>query len=103
MCRICVLPGIAQVYEREGNTDSVLAVLERYVTTTDDDRWQVDPLELPGILVRLGQLSEARRDTVKAVAYDSRLLDIWRDAAPELQPVVAQVRDRLGRLAGERR
>jgi tetratricopeptide (TPR) repeat protein len=103
MCRICVLPGIAQVYEREGNTDSVLAVLERYVTTTDDDRWQVDPLELPGILVRLGQLYEARGDTARALRYDGRLLDLWRDAVPELQPIVAQVRDRVRRLAGERR
>jgi hypothetical protein len=103
MCRICVLPGIAQVYEREGNTDSVLAVLARYVTTTDDDRWQVDPLELPGILVRLGQLYEARGDTARALRYDGRLLDLWRDAVPELQPIVAQVRDRVRRLAGERR
>jgi tetratricopeptide (TPR) repeat protein len=59
-CPVCVLPGLARAYDALGNSDSLLAVLERYVTTPDDDRLFEDPLELPGVYLRLGEAYEAR-------------------------------------------
>ncbi len=39
-----------------------------------------------------------RGDTANAVEYYNRFVDLWRDADPELQPIV---RERLARLVGE--
>ena len=100
-CRICTLPGLARAYEVLGEEDSVRAVLERYVTLPDDDRWQVEAIELPGAYVRLGALFEAAGDTAAAIEYDTRFLDLFRDADPEFAPVVASVRNALSRLVGE--
>jgi tetratricopeptide (TPR) repeat protein len=102
-CRICTLPGLARAYDALGQDDSVRAVLERYVTLPDDDRWQVEPIELPGAYVRLGSLYEAVGDTVAAIEYDTRFLNLFRNADPEFAPTVARVRDALSRLVGEGR
>ena len=102
-CRICTLPGLARAYDALGQDDSVRAVLERYVTLPDDDRWQVEAIELPGAYVRLGSLYEAVGDTAAAIEYDSKFLDLFKDADPEFAPTIAGVRDALARLVGEGR
>jgi len=50
---------------------------------------------------RLGELYETRGDRAEARKYYGRFVDLWKDADPELQPVVREVRARLARLAGE--
>lgn len=100
-CPVCVLPGLARAYDALGNTDSLLAVLERYVTMPDDDRLFADPLELPGVYLRLGEVYEARDERERAIDYYSRLLDLWQDADPDLQAVVSDVRRRIARLVRE--
>jgi tetratricopeptide (TPR) repeat protein len=96
-----VLPGLARAYDALGNSDSLLAVLERYVTTPDDDRIFEDPLELAGVYLRLGEVHEARDQRDQAIDYYSRLVDLWQDADPELQTVVSDVRQRIARLVRE--
>ena len=44
---------------------------------------------------------EARGDRAKALEYYGRFVNLWKDADPELQPVVRDVRARMARLAGE--
>jgi tetratricopeptide (TPR) repeat protein/tRNA A-37 threonylcarbamoyl transferase component Bud32 len=100
-CPVCVLPGLARAYDALGNSDSLLAVLERYVTTPDDDRIFEDPLELAGVYLRLGEVHEARDQRDQAIDYYSRLVDLWQDADPELQTVVSDVRQRIARLVRE--
>ena len=100
-CTVCVLPGLALLYERLGNSDSLFAVLDRYVNTSDDDRFPVDAIELPGAYVRLGELYEARGDTVNAIEHYNRFVSLWQDADAELQPQVEDVRRRIVRLAAE--
>jgi tetratricopeptide (TPR) repeat protein/tRNA A-37 threonylcarbamoyl transferase component Bud32 len=100
-CPVCVLPGLARAYDALGNSDSLLAVLERYVTTPDDDRLFEDPLELPGVYLRLGEAYESRGERDQAIDYYSRLVDLWEGADPELQTVVSDVRQRIARLARE--
>jgi eukaryotic-like serine/threonine-protein kinase len=51
---------------------------------------------------RLGELYEERGDAVKALDYYGRLVDLWKNADPELQPAVRDVRQRLARLTAER-
>ena len=49
---------------------------------------------------RLGELYEDR-DRQKALDYYAQFVDLWRDADPELQPVVEEVRLRMAQLSGE--
>jgi tetratricopeptide (TPR) repeat protein/tRNA A-37 threonylcarbamoyl transferase component Bud32 len=100
-CTVCVLPGLARLYDQTGNSDSLFAVLDRYVNTPDDDRFFVDPIELPGAYVRLGELYEGRGDRENAIDYYNRFVTLWQDADAELQPQVEDIRRRITRLAGE--
>jgi hypothetical protein len=52
-------------------------------------------------LKRLGELYEAKGDRKKAAEYYGRFVELWKDADPELQPGVKEVRGRLARLAQE--
>ncbi len=74
---------------------------ERLVTTPSLARVSGDALTLASAYKRLGELYEARGERAKAVEYYGRLVKLWNDADPELQPVVRDVRARLVRLAGE--
>jgi tetratricopeptide (TPR) repeat protein/tRNA A-37 threonylcarbamoyl transferase component Bud32 len=100
-CPVCVLPGLARLHDQTGNTDSLITVLERYLTTPDDDRLHVDFLELPGVYVRLGELYEARGEREQAIENYDRFVDLWQGADAELQLQVDDVRRRIARLAAE--
>jgi tetratricopeptide (TPR) repeat protein len=102
-CRICVLPGLARIYDEQGKLDSLQAVLERYVLTPEDDRLWIDPVELAGVYRRLAALYEARGNVAGALDYYGRFVDLWKDADPELQPLVAEARESIERLSRERR
>ena len=54
------------------------------------------------VLRRLGALYEEMGERDKAVEYYSRFVELWKDADPELQPVVADVGARIVQLVGER-
>jgi hypothetical protein len=58
----------------------------------------VDPVFRAGIQRRLGELYEAKGDTAKAVEQYRAFIDLWKNADPELQPRVAEVRRRLAQL-----
>ncbi len=100
-CTVCVLPAMAQAYERMGAEDSLFAVLDRYVNSSDDDRFPVDAVELPGAYVRLGELQEARGRRERAIEYYNRFVNLWSNADPELRPQVEDVEQRISRLAAE--
>jgi tetratricopeptide (TPR) repeat protein len=58
----------------------------------------MDPMRLPAIRERLGQLYESMGDTAKAIANYHAFIELWKNADPELQPRVADARRRLARL-----
>jgi tetratricopeptide (TPR) repeat protein len=101
-CIVCGLFEMAEVYDRLGQTDSALAILRRYVDTPGIGRVEDDPMNLAPTLKRLGELYEARGDRANALIYYGKFVDLWRDADPELQPAVRDVKSRIARLAGER-
>jgi tetratricopeptide (TPR) repeat protein len=80
--------------------DSALVAYEAYATRLiyQDNGQEVD---LPRVLVRLGELYETKGDKAKALEYYGKFVDLWKDADPELQPRVAEIRKRIGQLAGE--
>jgi hypothetical protein len=54
--------------------------------------------------MRLGELYEAKADTKTAATYYASFLDLWKNADPELQPKVQDVKRRLAAIqAGEKR
>ena len=48
-----------------------------------------------------GQIYEEMGDTEKALLHYGAFVELWRDADPEHQPLVEEVKGRMARLAGE--
>jgi tetratricopeptide (TPR) repeat protein len=106
-CPGCLLTRLGRAYDQAGVTDSALAYYQRYVETPpvrmgpptmaalEDDVW------LGPTYRRLGELYEQRGDREKALDYYGRFVDLWKDADPDLQPLVRDAKDRMARLAGE--
>ncbi|UCC84513.1 MAG: hypothetical protein JSW46_06185 [Gemmatimonadota bacterium] len=109
-CSLCALSWLADAYERVGVSDSALAMYERYVTTPwmwriNNDRWQSfnnDKWQLGVAYERLSQLYEARGDADNAVLYYGHLVELWKDADPELQPRVEAARRAIEALSPDR-
>ena len=101
-CGPCMSTLLSIVYDRANQPDSSLAHYENVAT----NRWAILPVEsssLPGAYQRLGELYEAQGNTERAVEYYNAFVDLWDEADPELQPRVADVRERIARLVGEGR
>jgi tetratricopeptide (TPR) repeat protein len=94
-CAICLYANLAQAFDRANLADSAIIYYERYVTTPMLNRLFQDPQYLAGTLKRLGELYEAKGDRQKAASVYTRFVELWKDADPELQPKVAEVRRRL--------
>jgi eukaryotic-like serine/threonine-protein kinase len=101
-CNICGLYELAGVFDSMGQADSAIALYERAISTPATfGRLFGDGPTLAPSLKRLGELYEARGDRKKAADYYGRFVELWKDADPELQPGVKEVRQRLARLAQE--
>ena len=100
-CTTCGLARLAYAWLKGGQADSALSVYERIVSTPtqglngDDVRW------LPDTYRGLGQLYEARNDTTNAIHYYNEFVELWKNADPELQPQVEDVKQRIAKLIGE--
>jgi len=102
-CAVCGLFLLGRAYERAGQRDSALAVYERAVTTPGYARAFEEEATLGPTYRRLGELYEERGQLDKARDYYGRFLDLWKDADPELQPIVRDVKQRLVKLSAEPR
>ncbi|HEY6807616.1 MAG TPA: tetratricopeptide repeat protein, partial [Gemmatimonadales bacterium] len=103
-CGVCGLYETAQAYEKLGQPDSALAAYETVAETgagTWPYRLNTDSYALAATYKRLGELYEARGDRVRARNYYGRFVDLWKNADPELQPLVRDVRERIVRLTAE--
>jgi eukaryotic-like serine/threonine-protein kinase len=102
-CVSCALPDIAHSYDLAGNRDSAIAVFARYVEAPNRSV-VTDQYSLAGAHKRLGELYEERGDRAKAASEFTAFVELWKNADPDLQPLVAEVRRRLTRLgSGEPR
>jgi tetratricopeptide (TPR) repeat protein len=101
-CGTCALFELGQALERAGEADSALAAYERAVNTPHLYRMYDEHGTLAPTYKRLGELYEERADRERALDYYARFVDLWKDADPELQPVVNEVRGRMARLVGEK-
>ena len=103
-CAYCVDPPMALAFERAGMTDSALAHFQRWADK-GENIWEAGVYFhwAPIAYIRLGELYEAKGDTVKAVDYYGRFTELWREADPEFQPKVKEVRRRIADLTAEPR
>ncbi len=99
-CTVCLFFVLGQAYDQAGMIDSAIANLERFVRTPYVNRLSQarDGYFLAGSFKRLGELYEGKGDSKNAISNFQRFIDLWKDADPELQPKVREVRDRLARL-----
>jgi tetratricopeptide (TPR) repeat protein len=101
-CRNCGLVQIGEAFDRLGLTDSARVAYETYATDLATGNIGQDS-DLPVSYIRLGEIYEAKGDRQRAIEYYTKLLDLWQDADPVLQPRIKDIRERVGKLAGEGR
>jgi tetratricopeptide (TPR) repeat protein len=99
-CLICLSVPLGRAFDRANMPDSTIYWFEHYLATPAMNRLNLDldVSSVPNISRRLGELYEARGDRAKAAAYYQKFVDLWKNADPELQPQVAEIRQRLARL-----
>jgi tetratricopeptide (TPR) repeat protein len=104
-CLICLSGPLGRAFDRANMPDSAIAWYEHYLETPAMQRlnFDFDVSSLPNMSRRLGELYEAKGDRAKAAAYYQKFVDLWKDADPELQPQVAEIRQRLSRLTDPER
>ena len=100
-CELCYLYQLGQAFERAHEPDSALAAYEQAANGPALGRVGQTSFVLAPTYKRLGEEYEERGNRAKALEYYGRFVDLWKDADPELQPVVRDVRARLGRLVAE--
>jgi len=100
-CRTCRAVDIGETFDRMGQADSALAAYESVATLPAQMLYEGRDIDLPLAYQRLGELYETKGDKAKALEYYGKFVDLWKDADPELQPRVAEIRKRIGQLAGE--
>ena len=100
-CARCTYAALARAFDLAGMSDSAVVTFERYLATPywQSSNMRADALHLAGTYKRLGELYEAKGDREKAVSNYMKFVALWKDADPELQPKVAEVRRRLARLS----
>ncbi len=98
-CNVCTLPFIGRAYDLAGNTDSTIAVFNRYLSTPEPTRNWGDGMFLAGIHKRLGELYEAKGDRQNAISHYTEFVQLWKDADAPLQPKVTEAKAKIARLS----
>jgi tetratricopeptide (TPR) repeat protein len=88
----------AMAWDRLGAPDSAIARYQRFLDSGFPYRMYLDATRLGPALDRLGQLYEAKGERGLAAESYQRVLDLWRNADPELRPRIGEIRRRLGGL-----
>ncbi|HVT40763.1 MAG TPA: protein kinase [Gemmatimonadaceae bacterium] len=90
-------PWRAQAFDLAEQPDSAIVEFERYVAAPDP--YLITRRNfLAGSHKRLGELYEAKGNADKAAEHYRTFIEMWKNADPELQPRVADARERLRKL-----
>jgi tetratricopeptide (TPR) repeat protein len=101
-CTECTAAGRFLAFNRLGRSDSALAAGEAFLKLTRAPGIDNDALFRPGILQRLGELYEAKGMPDKALAHYQEFVTLWKNADPDLQPRVRDVRGRIERIQAKK-
>ena len=106
-CATCIDARLGRAYDLANMPDSTIALYERYLAVPGTVKGTISPstpifsfdaLYRAGLQKRLGELYEEKGDREKAMRHYAQFLEQWKNADPELQPKVEQVRTRLAHL-----
>jgi tetratricopeptide (TPR) repeat protein len=99
-CAGCRAFNVGRAYDAARRPDSAAVYFERYLATPFWGRasLELDPVRVPAIRERLGQLYESMGNTDKAIENYRAFVELWKNADADLQPRVADARKRLARL-----
>jgi hypothetical protein len=89
---------LAMAYDRAGQRDSALVAYERVLS-----RIGAVGAEQPIMHRRAGELYAEKGDLARAIAHYRKFVDAWKNADPELQPQVTDVKQRIARLEQQER
>jgi len=101
ICVLCNTFEIGAAYAKLAQPDSALVYYERYLHGGGVFRIFRDVDHLAATYQRLGELYEAKGDRARARDNYVKLADLWKNADPELQPIVKDTKERVARLSGE--
>jgi tetratricopeptide (TPR) repeat protein len=111
-CLPCGLLPLGHAYQRLGQPELAIAALERYLDTPYTgsgathftiklSRTTFETIALLGdTYERLAALHDEQGNVERARHYLSKLIELWQDGDPEVQPRVAAARERLRTLPG---
>jgi tRNA A-37 threonylcarbamoyl transferase component Bud32/tetratricopeptide (TPR) repeat protein len=97
-CTECLAVSRFRAFDRLNRPDSAIAAGEAYLAIQRPGDINSHALFRAGVLQRLGELYEAKGMPDKALAHYQNFLNLWKDADPDLQPRVRDVRARVERL-----
>jgi tetratricopeptide (TPR) repeat protein len=98
-CNVCLYDDVAYVHARAGAPDSAIFWFEKYLAEPFYGRINFEGGAKPLMLKRLGELYESVGNAEKAAVKYREFLALWDKADARLQPKIADVRQRLSRLA----
>jgi eukaryotic-like serine/threonine-protein kinase len=98
-CLGCAPMLLGYTYDAAGKADSAIASYETYIQVPSTFRLFGDQYYLAPMHRRLGEMYEAKGDITNAVKHYRDFVELWKNADPELQPRVAEVRRKIARLA----
>jgi tetratricopeptide (TPR) repeat protein len=99
-CMACLPMYLAFAFDEAKMADSAIVYMQEALTVFDPNRMTDvrDPFMLPIFNRRLGEMYEAKGDRVKAVEHYRKVIEQWKNADPELQVIVNDLRARVRRL-----
>ena len=100
-CTECIAAGKFAAFDRLGQTDSTIAAGEAYLKIDRPGMRFIDAMFRAGILQRLGELYETKGLPEKALPHYEEFVMLWKNADPELQPRVRDVRGRMERIRAQ--
>jgi tetratricopeptide (TPR) repeat protein len=99
-CLVCVPMFLAFAFDKSDMPDSAIHYMEQALSVFDPNKLTDvrDPILIPLFNRRLGELYEAKGNRVKAVEHYRKVIDVWKNADPELQLIVSDLKARVRRL-----
>jgi tetratricopeptide (TPR) repeat protein len=100
-CTPCLPFNLARAYDAANQSDSATVMFEQYLSAPYwlKPELDLDPVRVPAIRERLGQIYEAKGNVEKAAENYRAFIELWKNADAELQPRVGEARRRLAKLS----
>ena len=100
-CPNCGYFEIADAFAKLGQPDSARSYYEQSLAPSSAFELYRGVTRLAATYQRLGEIYEKAGDRKKAIDSYLKLTDLWKNADPELQPIVKDAHARIARLSAE--